>query len=94
MLIRWKTKDKDKCDKGSNQKQSSSSGSKKKRKFGGREGGNLKIHATFISFGGFCYIFVIWTFPENLRALFGKLEILVVDQTEKFNLPIFIPICT
>lgn len=42
MLIRWKNKDKDKdrCEKSSNQKSSSSTSAKKKRKFG-REGGNL-----------------------------------------------------
>ncbi|CAH0557820.1 unnamed protein product [Brassicogethes aeneus] len=38
MLIRWKNKDKDKCDK-ANQKQASSNSLKKKRKYG-RDGGN------------------------------------------------------
>lgn len=43
MLIRWKSKDKDKCsDKPPTQKSGSSSSSKKKRKFG-RDGGGKEV---------------------------------------------------
>lgn len=48
MLIRWKTKDKDKdkCDKSSSKSSSSGGGSKKKRKFG-RDGGIVVVSFVF-----------------------------------------------